>query len=219
MKKGPSGLIASLARCRLASAQGRCNGFEQLAPAPCHWIIWKERRKNGLGEGFGVREVISTTTASLLLLMCHHSLQTARFVTALTEELKRDGVIEVQLPRPEDLRDSLELVLPAVLRLLHDPILQARHAALDLLPWLCQRGHAEVIRALCSLSCTEQVPQLQCEAVKLLGMLAEPEDPECLAVLDQLQGRPGSQDLARVCLEARSKLQSKDAQSWDGGLT
>ena len=132
-----------------------------------------------------------------------------QFVAALSEELKRDGVMNTMLPSPEDIRDSMELVLQSALNLTCDPMLQARQAALDLLPWLCKRGHTDVIHALCCIVRTEQVPHLQCAAVRLLGQLASPEDAETLAVFEQLQG---SQNLLQAALDARRDLAEAQAK-------
>ena len=107
-----------------------------------------------------------------------------QFVTAFPEELQQDqqdGLVEMeelQLPRPKDLQNSVEqTVLQPCLRLLQDPMIQVRQAALDLLPWLCQRTIEDVIRALHGLLQKEQVTELRCAAEKLLDRLTLTELP------------------------------------------
>ena len=99
-----------------------------------------------------------------------------QFVTALSEELKRDGVVDSQLPHPEDLQDALEHAVFPVSQLLQDPSVHARQAALDLLHWL--PANEGLIQTLRHHSQTELVPHLRCEAEKLLGQLTEPRNPE-----------------------------------------
>ncbi|CAE7773200.1 KIF13B [Symbiodinium necroappetens] len=103
----------------------------------------------------------------------HHLLQ---FVKALSEELEdQHGLVkmdELQLPRPKDLHNSVEhMVLQPCLRLLQDPMVQVRQAALDLLPWLCQSALEDVVRALHCLLQNEQNAELRRAAEKLLDQL------------------------------------------------
>ncbi|CAE7401344.1 KIF13B [Symbiodinium sp. CCMP2456] len=102
----------------------------------------------------------------------HHLLQ---FVNALSEELEDQHGLEMdalQLPRPKDLQNSVEhMILQPCLRLLQDPMVQVRQAALDLLPWLCQSALEDVIRALHCLLQNEQVAELRRAAEKVLDQL------------------------------------------------
>ena len=103
----------------------------------------------------------------------HNLLQ---FVKALSEELEdQHGLVkmdELQLPRPKDLHNSVEhMVLQPCLRLLQDPMVQVRQAALDLLPWLCQSALEDVVRALHCLLQNEQNAELRRAAEKLLDQL------------------------------------------------